>query len=314
MVVDAEALVGEAHVHAEAAGGEGVDALGRRQPRTAEDVVDEAYAQQRGVFLLDAHELVAELAGEEQRVEGARHVVWDGVVVRQSRDRAKEAAAVEVEVVRLRQVGRDLRNLLGGVRVVHGQLAVLVDLQSAKPLFPMLLEHHRTLRRVGLEPLRSLVRGVRHGVHRREAHRIEGRRRRGYNDARCGPPRERRRTLPDPIHSAEQHRRTQQDRQRRRGQQVAEELDLQGTRDEEERDEERQQQRQLGAAPPKDFDAGPDQPAQGHEAQQRAEAKQREVPSLVHDGDGVHVLPRVRVVADAADHLALLHDGGDVPA
>ena len=202
-------------------------------PGRAEDVVDEAYAQQRGVLLLDVHELVTKLSGEEQGVECAGHVVWDGVVLRQSWDRAKEAAAVEVEVVRLRQVGRDLRNLLGCVRVVHGQLAVLVDLESAQPLFPMLLEHHRTLRRVGLEPLRSLVRGVRHGVHRREAHRIEGRRRGGYDDARCGPPRERRRTLPDPIHSAEEHRRAQQDGQRCRGQQVAEELDLQRSCDDE---------------------------------------------------------------------------------
>ena len=119
---------------------------------------------------------------------------------------------------------------------------------------------------------------------------------------------------PKPIHSAEEHRGAEQDGERGCGQQVAEELDFQRSCDDEEWDKERQQQCQLGAAAPQDFDAGPDQPAQRHEAQQGAEAKQRELPGLVHEGNGVHVLPCVGVVADAADHLALLHDVGEVPA
>ena len=264
MVVDGEALIGEAEAEPEARRLEGVQLRRPGNARPLERFVDQGYPGKPRISRFGVDELIAKLPREEQSVVlGA-----DGVAAGKARDRAVQPVAEEDQVVGFGQHVRELGELFGPVVFVQRQLSYPVVVQTRKALLPVLLEDQRAVGDVPVQPLGHSHGRVRLRVYAHVRERVEAgaAQQRGEpgDEQRPRPRPPRRRAVPD----GKQHPGAEQDQDRGDGQKVAEELDLQRSGDEEVRGnpgEEKQVGTGVRPADGHDDDQGQERCARGQE-------------------------------------------------
>ena len=125
MVVDREALVGDAQVQRDGRGSESTQRVRYGHVGPAERLVDETDSQKLWVSRFEPNQVVAEPSTEELVIVPT----GDGVSVRDPWYGAIEPVAEEHEVVGLGEPLREKLELLLSVIIVQGQLADLVFLQ-----------------------------------------------------------------------------------------------------------------------------------------------------------------------------------------
>ena len=308
VIVDREALVGEAPVHGEP---RLPVARHRRRPGqagAAERVVGDGDTQQVRIRALPVDQIEAQLAAEQQVVVGRRQ----GIALRQPGDGPILPVAVEEQVVGPRQAfdHRPPFDRCVGVVDLHAEL--VVPPQVAEPLFPAaVLKDGGAGRDVFIDPRRGGLGRVRPGVDADVGDGIEQREHHG--DAQGGVqefgPHEPRAVLAHPAHGPGCQCPAHDGQERRDGQHVAHELHVEEPGDEEVGRNPGEEQDVLPPAFADRHHHAEQQPAPQEQPRREPHAPDREMPHLVEKRRGVDVLACEGEIDDAAHHLAL---GADV--
>ena len=230
VVVHCKALVGVSEPQSE--GEVGLLARRRRfgQAGPAERVVHEAQAQQAGIRRLDQPDVIPELPGKQHTI-----VLAAGrIPLRQPRNGPVQPVAVQHQVVGLGEPLGDVELLARAVGIVHLKLANVVTAEPGQSLLPVLLENHRAARHVIPHPLARAHRRERLAVHAHHVcQRIQRRRAHDHTSARRHQrPRLAAAPLARATPQVAQHPAPEQQQERRNGQEVAQELDLESPGDE----------------------------------------------------------------------------------